>query len=107
MEYGEQFSSLHLYQARANKEDVPTLEEQDGLHQVQVECSRQRYDIDRASVLPVSIVSWETGVRIDSRSIKRGSQAGVSFALFGESSNLCIHSIIFLGCYLVLVHERI
>src|SRR3954471_2650604 len=53
------------------------------------------------------IVSWETGFRIDSRAIKRGSQAGVSSASFGESSNLCIHSIIFLGCYLVLVHERI
>ena len=53
------------------------------------------------------VVSWETGFRIDSRTIKRGSQAGVSFASFGESSNLCIHSIIFLGCYLVLVHERI
>ncbi len=36
------------------------------------------------------IVSWETGFRIDSRTIKRGSQAGVSFASFGESSNLCI-----------------
>src|SRR3954466_6031454 len=53
------------------------------------------------------VVSWETGFRIDSRTIKRGSQAGVSFASFGERSNLCVRSIIFLGCYLVLVHERI
>ena len=40
--------------ARANKKGVPTIEEQDGLHQVQVGCSRQRYVLDRASLLPVS-----------------------------------------------------
>ena len=40
--------------ARENKKGVPTIEEQDGLHQVQVGCSRQRYVLDRASLLSVS-----------------------------------------------------
>ena len=39
--------------ARANKKGVPTIEDQDGLHQVQVGRSRKRY-VDRASLLPVS-----------------------------------------------------
>ena len=36
------------------------------------------------------VVSWETGFRIDSRSIKRGSRVSISIISFGESSNLCI-----------------
>ena len=45
------------------------------------------------------VVSWETGFRIDSRTIKRDSQAGVSIASFRESLNLCI----FASSYLVVI----
>ena len=36
------------------KKDVPTRESQDRHHLAQVECARQRYDLDRVSILPVS-----------------------------------------------------
>ena len=41
-----------------------------------------------------SHVCWETGFRIDNRTIKRGSRMSNSVTLFGERSNLCILSII-------------
>ena len=46
--------SVVVYRWRGIKKGVPTLEEQDGLHQVQVECSRQRYVLVRASLLSIS-----------------------------------------------------
>src|SRR4051812_13199855 len=49
------------------------------------------------------VVSWETGFRIDSRTIKRGSRVSNSIISFEESSNLCILGIIVLGCYLDLI----
>ena len=72
------------------KEGVTSSEGQDRLHQAQVECSRQRYNLDRFSLLPVSCCVWETGFRIDNRTIKRGSRMSNSVTSFGESSNLCI-----------------
>ena len=41
-----------------------------------------------------SHVVWETGFRIDSRTIKRGSQVSNFTVSFVESSNLCIIAII-------------
>ena len=61
-------------QEYAIKKGVPTWEGQDRHHLAQVECARQRYDLDRFSLLPVSWWWWETGFRIDNRTIKRGSQ---------------------------------
>ena len=37
--------------------------------------------------------------RIDSRTIKRGSRPSIMIVSFVESSNLCIHAIIFIGSY--------
>src|SRR3954468_13254065 len=54
------------------------------------ECSRQRYNLDRFSLLPVSCCVWDTGFRIDNRTIKRGSRMSNSVTLFREISNLCI-----------------
>jgi hypothetical protein len=48
---------------------------------------------------------WDVS-RIGSRTIKRGSQVSNLIILFGESSNLCILSIIFLGSYLGFIHVR-
>ena len=56
------------------KKGVPSWEGQDRLHRAQVECSRQRYNLDRFSLLPVS-------------------------TSFGESSNLCILA----SSYLVVI----
>ena len=81
------------------KKGVPSWEGQDRLHRAQVECSRQRYNLDRFSLLPVSRCVCETGFRIDNRSIKRGSRMSNSVTSFGESSNLCILA----SSYLVVI----
>ena len=64
-----------------------------------MECSRQRYNLDRFSLLPVSCCVCETGFRIDNRTIKRGSRMSNSVTSFGESSNLCILA----SSYLVVI----
>ena len=64
-----------------------------------MECSRQRYNLDRFSLLPVSRCVCETGFRIDNRTIKRGSRMSNSVTSFGESSNLCILA----SSYLVVI----
>ena len=69
-----------------------------------MECARQRFVLDRFSFYRSHLVSWETGFRIVCRTIKRGSRMSSLIASFGESSNLCILGIIFLGCYLDLIH---
>ena len=81
------------------KKGVPSWEGQDRLHRAQVECSRQRYNLDRFSLLPVSRCVCETGFRIDNRTIKRGSRMSNSVTSFGESSNLCILA----SSYLVVI----
>ena len=43
------------------------------------------------------------GYRIDGRTIKRGSRPSFVVVSFVESSNLCIHAIIFIGSYLDLI----
>ena len=78
------------------KKGVPSWEGQVCLHRAQVERSRQRYSLDRFSLLPVSCCVWETGFRIDNRTIKRGSRMSNSITLFGESSNLCILASLYL-----------
>src|SRR3954464_14875827 len=45
------------------------------------------------------VVSWKTGFKIDSCTIKRDSRVSNSIISFGESLNLCILSIIVFGCY--------
>ena len=45
------------------------------------------------------VVVVRPGYRIDSRTIKRGSRVSTFTVSFGESSNLCIIGIIFLGSY--------
>ena len=64
-----------------------------------MECSRQRYNLDRFSLLPVSCCVCETGFKIDNRTIKRGSRMSNSVTSFGESSNLCILA----SSYLVVI----
>ena len=60
----------------------------------------QRYDLDRVSFLTGLVVLVGRLVyRTDSRTIKRGSRVSNLFASFGESSNLFILDIIFLGSY--------
>ena len=81
-------------QACTIKKGVPTWRGQDRHHLAQVECARQRYDLDRFSLLPVSWCWWETGFRIDNRTIKRGSRVSNLTVSFKESSNLCILGII-------------
>jgi hypothetical protein len=44
--------------------------------------------------------------RIGIHTIKRGSRLSNLIVLFGESSDLCIHGIIFLGSYLDFIHVR-
>jgi hypothetical protein len=46
------------------------------------------------------------GYRIGSRTIKRGSRVSNLIVSFGESSNLCILGIIFIGSYLSFIHVR-
>jgi hypothetical protein len=46
------------------------------------------------------------GYRIDSHTIKRGSQVNNLIILFGESSNLWILGIIFLVSYLAFIRVR-
>jgi hypothetical protein len=46
------------------------------------------------------------GYWIGSRTIKRGSRVSNLIVSFGESSNLCILGIIFLGSYLNSIHVR-
>jgi hypothetical protein len=46
------------------------------------------------------------GYRIGSRTIKRGSWVSNLIVSFGESSNLCILGIIFLGSHLGFIHVR-
>jgi hypothetical protein len=46
------------------------------------------------------------GYRIGRRTIKRGSRVSNLIISFGESSNLCILGIIFLGSYLDFIHVR-
>jgi hypothetical protein len=46
------------------------------------------------------------GYRIGSHTIKRGSRVSNLIVLFGESSNLFILGIIFLGSYLDFIHVR-
>jgi hypothetical protein len=46
------------------------------------------------------------GYRIGSYTIKRGSRVSNLIILFGDSSNLCILSTIFLGSYLYFLHVR-
>ena len=57
------------------KKGVPSWGGQDSHHLAQVECARQRYDLDRFYLLLVSWWWWETGFRIDNRTIKRGSRS--------------------------------
>src|SRR3954466_6838826 len=57
------------------------------------------YSLYRFSLLPVSCCVWETGFRIDNRTIKRGSRMSNSVTSFGESSILCI----FASSYLVVI----
>ena len=64
-----------------------------------MECSSQRYNLDRFSLLPVSRCVCETGFRIDNRTIKRGSHMSNSVTSFEESSNLCILA----SSYLVVI----
>ena len=64
-----------------------------------MECSRQRYIIDRFSLLPISCSVWDTGFRIDNCTIKRGSRMSNSVTSFGERSNLCILA----SSYLVVI----
>ena len=45
------------------------------------------------------VVVVRPGYRIDSRTIKRGSRVSTFTVSFGESSNICIIGIIFLGSY--------
>ena len=70
---GEHYVSLH--QAKRNQERWSNLRRSrssssssSGL------CARQRYDLDRFSILPVSRCVGRPGYRIDNRSIKRGSR---------------------------------
>jgi hypothetical protein len=82
---------------------VPTWEDQDRHYLAQVDCTRQRYDLDRVSFfLSGFIVFGRPGFRIRSRTIKRGSQVSNLIVSFGESSNLCILGISFLGIIWVL-----
>jgi hypothetical protein len=57
---GEQSARLH--RASAIKKDGPTWGRKDRHHQDEVECIRQGFILDRFSLLPVSCVSFETGL---------------------------------------------
>jgi hypothetical protein len=73
-----------------------------------VECARQRYDLDRFSLLPVSWWWWETGFRIDNRTIKRGSRSEYLDRIVQRELkplHTCHH--IFLDSYLAFIHVRI
>ena len=73
--WGSIWRSLHQACAwTRNQERRSTWRDQDSHHLAQVECSRQRYDLDRFSFLPVSCSLWRPGYRIDRRTIKRGSR---------------------------------
>ena len=56
MVYGGVFGEVFIKHVLAStiKKGVPTLGSQDRYHLAQVECARQRYDLDRVSILPVS-----------------------------------------------------
>jgi hypothetical protein len=68
----------------------------------------ERFVLDRIFFLAgpvvwvVRLIYW-----IVSRTIKRGSWVSNLIAAFGESLNLFIFGIVFLGSYLVLIHVRI
>ena len=76
MEYGGAFGVVFIKHVLAStiKKGVSTSESQDRHHRAQVECARQRYDLDRFSIVPVSCCQWETGFQDRRRTIKRGSQ---------------------------------
>ena len=80
--YGERYVSLH--QAKRNQERWSTWRDQDRHHLAQVECARQRYDLDRVSILPVSWCCGRPGYRIDSV-LSRGTLQWVTWSyLCGE-----------------------
>ena len=105
-------SSLWVFikqeQEYAIKKGVPTWEGQDRHHLAQVGRARQRYDLDRFSLLPVSWWWWETGFRIDNRTIKRGSRSEYLDRIVQRELkplHTCHH--IFLDSYLAFIHVRI
>ena len=90
------------------KKGVPSWGGQDRHHLAQVECTRQRYYLDRFSLLPVSWWWWETGFRIDNRTIKRGSRSEYLDRIVQRELkplHTCHH--IFLDSYLAFIHMRI
>jgi hypothetical protein len=94
-------------QASTFKKGGPTRGDQDRHHLARVDYAQGKGMILIGFLFTGLVVfSLETGFRIDSRTIKRGSRVSNLFVSFGESSNLCIVGIIFLGSCLFLIHER-
>ena len=68
-------------------------------------CARQRFDLARVFYFTgLMVIVWRPGYRIDSRTIKGGSQVSSLFISFVENSNHCILGIIFLGYYLAFLY---
>ena len=97
VEYGGEICGSSPSEAQSRK--VAHLRRSRSPSSSQVECARQRYDLDRVSSLPVSCYSRETGLLDRYRTIKRGSRLSFSVSV-GESSNHCILGI---SSFLVLI----
>ena len=110
VKYGEQLARLHQQQELTCtiKKGVPTWGGQDHHHIAQVECERQRYDVDRFYLLPVSWCLLGDRVIGKITILSRWALEWVTWShLCGELKPLHIWHIIFLGSYLVLIHEWI
>ena len=92
MVYGRVFGEVFIKHVLAStiKKGVSTWVSQDRHHIAQVECARQRYDLYRFSILPLSY--WLGDRVIGSVAVlSRGAlEVSILAVSFKESSNLCI-----------------